>query len=111
MACNIGVVDNALKDSKSVYFFSKVGCTYCIKLEESLDSLNIPYTKYVLDPADSNYGCVAGHLKDKTAMTTFPMLYIGLELVGGYSDFKTLEITNGLEPKLKAIGLKIDLDF
>lgn len=113
-ACQPSDIDHIFeKEQKAngVYYFAKNGCPYCDRLAQELHNRSIPNTKYLLDPNDANYDCVASALKNKTGMKTFPMLYFGKNMVGGYSDFHTLCMTNGLHKKLKEIGIKVTEDF
>ena len=95
-----------------IFLFSKVDCPFCDRLEAELSSLAVPFYKYVLDSEDHNYTESASALKDKTGMKTFPMLYFGKQLVGGYSDFMAIAISiDKLNDQLESIGIKIENDF
>jgi len=109
--CDVTIINDALENNNGVYFFSKEGCKYCKQLEEELNSMNISYTKYLLDASDGNYACISTQLKQLTGMSSFPMLYFGKTKIGGYSEFRTLKMTNALNDELHKIGLKIEDDF
>ena len=91
-----------------VVFFSKVGCPYCDKLEQDLINMEIPFEKII--PLTEEIP----ELKVMTKMTTFPMVYIGKECIGGYSDFSNLIATNNLQNKIQentGVAINIPLDF
>lgn len=67
--------------------FSKKECKYCMMLKDRLNELKIPYTEYEFNSEDPTYKSDTDKLKSFTSMTTFPMLYIGNKLVGGYTSF------------------------
>jgi len=86
-------------------FYSKEGCIYCASLESDLKSMCIPYTKKVPCPED------IAALKVKTGMSTFPMIFIGEECIGGYKDFNHMVMTNTLGEKLNAHNIKCSFTF
>lgn len=87
----------------SIVFYSKNGCPFCNRLEDLLKELGLPYNKII--PQPNSYD----DLKKKTKMNTFPMIYIGEELIGGYTEFNTLCLTNELQKKLKLIGIDLEV--
>lgn len=86
-----------------ISFYAKKGCVFCEKLEQLLKDIKIPYEKIYPDP-----GQIA-QLKELTKMKTFPMVFIGKECIGGFTEFNTLYITNGLEKKLKLFGIDLEI--
>lgn len=85
-----------------IKFYAKAKCVYCIKLEQLLKELKLPYDK--IYPNDNEIQS----LKDKYKMKTFPMVFLGNELIGGFTDFEHLLMTNELEKKLKAHGIYLE---
>jgi glutaredoxin len=79
-----------------------------MKLEKELDEMNVPYQKHAIDMSNT---CILEELKLATGMRTFPMLYIGDEKIGGYTEFRSLRIIGTLEEKLNTIGIKLDSQF
>jgi len=77
------------KITDGVFFFSKAGCPYCIKLEKDLVHTNTPFQKYV--PVDQKE---ADKIKRLSKHPSFPILYINKNLVGGYNEYCTLALTN-----------------
>lgn len=89
-------------------FYSKVGCPFCDALENDLKKYKLEYEKII--PGKDEIA----KLKVSTKMNTFPMLFIGNELIGGYNDFEKLVMTNSLEEKLKAnnfFDIKVPFTF
>ena len=80
--------------------YAKAGCYYCERLEKLLESLKLQYGKI--------YPTNMDQVKKKTGMNTFPMVFIGNELIGGYTEFHTLYITGELEKKLIAQGIHLE---
>lgn len=111
MSCCIDEFFKQVNLHPQVYFFGKTGCKYCKLLENELASMGVPFCKYELDTSQETYSEQAQHLMQITGMKTFPMLYIGQNLVGGYDSFKQLVFTNKFEELLNVIGINIDSIF
>lgn len=105
------IEDIIIYNQSNVFFFSKDGCHYCLLLEKDLNTLNIPYTKCQLDSSDPDYEAHVSYLKQQTGMKTFPMLYFGSKLIGGYTDFQKLGMTGRLAEELAPLGIKFEEDF
>lgn len=90
---------------QGIYFYGKEGCVWCERLEGQLSMMELPYKKIMVQPDE----CVK--IKQVTGMNTFPMLYIGETLIGGYTEFNQLVLTNKLEDLLIKNGLSIDSLF
>jgi glutaredoxin len=101
-------IKDAVRNNKSILMFSRDKCVYCIKLEKELDAMSLPYQKHAMDMSDT---CSIEELKLATGMKTFPMLFIGDEKIGGYTEFRSLRIVGTLEEKLYKIGIKLDSQF
>lgn len=82
-----------------ITFYAKTGCIYCSSMEADLRSLGVPFAK--IYPKDQE---IKG-LKEKFKMNTFPMMFIGNELIGGYSEFSNLLSTNTFQEKLKKFDI------
>jgi glutaredoxin len=72
-----------------VFFFSKTGCKYCVALEEDMLKSGTEFVKYTATDQSE-----AEEIKKVTGQNTFPILYINKLLVGGYTNYLTLAITN-----------------
>ncbi len=78
---------------KIVTVYSKNGCKYCDKLKDRFKELKIQYVEKRYSTDDPSYKTDVELLKTFSKMNTFPMVYFGLELVGGYSEFIEKEKT------------------
>ena len=81
----------------SIKVYAKHGCPFCDKLDDLMHEYDIKHTKYY--PSTPKQ---ISDLKEVSKMNTFPMIFIGPECVGGYTDFLHLLMTNTFEEKLKA---------
>ncbi len=70
-----------------ITIYSKVNCKYCTKIKEYFNDKKIRYIDVEFNPEKPSYEDDVKNLKSMTHMNTFPMIYIGEKLVGGYSDF------------------------
>lgn len=105
-------IDEFFESCKNtVFFISKDGCKYCKMLEMELNNMSIPFNKLTLDSQSDSYTDSIEYLKKKTDCKTFPMLYIGEQFVGGYSDFMQKRLSNEIEEMLNVINIKVESDF
>ena len=81
----------------SIKVYAKEDCIYCKKLDILLAEYNIKHTKQYLSTTKQIVD-----LKNISKMNTFPMVFIGPECIGGYTEFLNLLMTNSFEEKLKA---------
>jgi len=87
----------------AIIFYAKPGCIFCKKLETLLLSLKLPFKQiYVTKSEDID------RLKQLTNMNSFPMVFIGKEVIGGFSEFNTLYISNELGKKLIPFGINLE---
>ncbi len=81
---------------KLVKIYTKVPCSYCAAAKRLLDQKGVPYAEVELT---DNFDEIL-RLKNQTGMRTFPMIFIGDELIGGYTEMKDLEASGELDRKL-----------
>lgn len=86
-----------------IMFYAKKGCSFCLKLENLLNEWGLPYKKHYPQQQEID------ELKQKTSMKTFPMVFIGHECIGGFTEFQTLLISNELQKKLKLHGIDLEI--
>lgn len=72
-----------------IFFYSKSNCRFCEALEADLVSSGTPFSKYTVATQEEG-----NRIKHETGRSTFPILYINKQLVGGYSEYCTLALTN-----------------
>lgn len=81
-----------MKDTITIY--SKVGCQYCNQAKSLLREKGISYREVLVE---SNDQCVIAELEERTGMKTFPQIFIGNQVLGGFTDLKALEQRTGLK--------------
>jgi glutaredoxin len=96
----------SLLTSGQVFYVSKPGCPFCVSLASELTSHSVPFTEYIPKDQDET-----DTIKLHTNMTSFPMLFIGKKLIGGYNDLIHLVMTNQLATLLETVGIEINTDF
>lgn len=82
--------------SKSVVVYSKNHCPYCDRAKQLLASYNVAFEERKLD---GDMDAIKA-LMEKTAMRTFPQIFIGDELVGGFDQLNALHQAGALANKL-----------
>jgi glutaredoxin 3 len=80
-----------------VLMIKKNPCPYCDRAKTLLDNKGIKYE--ILDLTDKMDELNAW--KEKTGWKTVPMIFINDELVGGYTDLKTLDEEGKLDQMVK----------
>ncbi len=81
-----------MKDSITIY--SKNDCIFCDRAKSLLNEKKIVFREVLVDTNDQ---CVVSELQDRTGMKTFPQIFIGNQVLGGYSELKELEQKTGLK--------------
>lgn len=82
---------------KSITVYSTDYCPYCVRAKNLLISLDLPFEEINLqnDPQQLK------ELKERTGLRTVPQIFIGEELIGGYTDLQALVDADKLNEKLK----------
>ena len=80
----------------NVKIYSKTYCPYCDRAKALFKSKGINYEEVMLDDKDDEFA----KLKQKTGLMTVPQIFIGEQLVGGYTDLAALEREGKLDPML-----------
>ena len=72
----------------SIVYFSKPGCTLCVKLDQYLiDNQEKDFTKINLYDLEDDEGLeILDHMKKKYHVTTFPICFIDSEFVGTFEN-------------------------
>lgn len=71
---------------KMIKVYTKDHCPYCVYAKDLLKSLNLPFEEI---PLGSDHTAIMD-LVAKTGMRTLPQIFINDELIGGYTDLKSL---------------------
>lgn len=80
-----------MKDSVTIY--SKNNCIYCDRAKNLLHVRGIEFREVLVD---SNDQCVVSELQDRTGMKTFPQIFIGHQVLGGFAELQQLDIKTNL---------------
>lgn len=82
---------------KPVKLYSKDPCPYCVRAKNFFEQKGIPFEEIDM----TNDMDALNALKEKTGWKTVPMIFIGDELIGGYTDLKALDDEGKLDQILK----------
>ena len=74
-------------------------CPYCVAAKELLETLSIDFEEVNLTGKQQELA----ELKASTGMNTVPQVFIGEELIGGYTELAALQQTGELEKKLSSL--------
>ncbi len=83
---------------KKVTVYTIDPCPYCTQAKSLLQSKGVSFEEVRVQRDDD---AMREALLRKSGMRTFPQIFFGDELVGGYAELKRLEDTHGI---LKALG-------
>ncbi len=78
---------------KEVTIYSLVHCPYCVRAKDLLSANNIPFKEIV---ADELPRAEIDKLFARSAMRTFPQIFVAEKLIGGFSQLKELDDTIGI---------------
>ena len=78
-----------------VKIYTKSHCPYCVRAKDLLNSKGVKFEEIHLDEHPEQFA----ELKNRTGMMTVPQIFIGEQLVGGYSELSALD----KEKKLDAL--------
>jgi glutaredoxin 3 len=88
-----------MSNTPKVVVYSKDYCPYCDRAKALLKSKGVPFEAIELQ----NHPGEFEKLKARTGLMTVPQIFIGEELIGGYTDMAALDREGVLDQKL---GLK-----
>jgi len=83
---------------KAVKLYTWTHCPFCVRAKEFLNSKGIDFEEVVLDGKDDELA----KLREETGQRTVPQIFIGQEMIGGFTEMMDLEKTGELENKLNA---------
>lgn len=81
---------------KEVTIYTWTVCPYCDRAKTLLKNKGLGYKEINLDGKDDELKA----LRERTGMRTVPQIFIGDELVGGYTDLAELDQAGELDKKL-----------
>jgi glutaredoxin 3 len=79
---------------ESITIYSKNDCIYCERAKRLLNEKNIAFREVLVDTSDE---CTVSELQDRTGMKTFPQIFIGNQVLGGFTQLQELEQKTGLK--------------
>ncbi len=82
--------------SVSVRVYTWSNCPYCVRAIALLESKGIAFEEINLDGKDEELHA----LRTRTGWRTVPQIFIGEEMIGGYTDLAALEASGKLEKML-----------
>jgi glutaredoxin 3 len=77
-----------------VYTWSS--CPFCIRAKQFLVQKGVEFEEIVLDGKDDELQA----LRERTGFRTVPQIFIGEEMIGGFTEMMSLEQSGELESKL-----------
>lgn len=80
--------------SKKVVVYSINPCPFCVRAKMLLQQNNIPYEEVMVDRSDDK---ALQELQNKSKMRTFPQIFYGDELIGGFTELQKLHQEQGLK--------------
>lgn len=95
----------------TIKIYSKVGCPYCVKAKSFLSDLNITYNEIVLDPLNGNYTSDRDYIFNTFGHKSFPIIFVGDTLLGGYLDLVRSYDTLLLHSLCSKYNIHIPFDF
>jgi glutaredoxin 3 len=82
---------------QKVMVYTKNHCSYCDSLKRLLKKINLPYEEQNLEKLPDERERLS---KLAGGYRTMPMVWIGQEFIGGYTDFEALYLSGELFTKI-----------
>ena len=79
-----------------VQVYTKSNCPYCVRAKNLLNQKGVAFEEINLDGRERELS----ELRARTGMRTVPQIFIGDQLVGGYTELAALESTGELDKLL-----------
>ncbi|MEQ1878087.1 MAG: glutaredoxin 3 [Bdellovibrionia bacterium] len=83
--------------SIQVKMYTTTYCPYCVRAKHLLKSKGIPFEEINLSGKDDELDA----LKERTGWRTVPQIFIGEQLVGGYTELAALDANGKLDHLVK----------
>lgn len=78
----------------SVTVYSLDYCPYCVQAKSLLTQRGVAYEEILVDSRDQE---TREQLRQRSGMKTFPQIFHGDTLIGGFSDLKERDESQGLD--------------
>jgi glutaredoxin len=96
----------------SITIHSKNNCKYCTLSKEFFNNNNMKFTEVFYDTESADYEEKKADLSKLVLdFKTFPQIFIGDELLGGYSDLLEASENLKLQDMCKKIGVEFECEF
>ena len=82
---------------KKVIVYSTRSCPYCVTAKTLLTNLQVSFEEIFLDQQPDLWKQLS---TENNGWRTVPMIFVGTEFLGGYTDMKSLHDTGQLLPKI-----------
>lgn len=79
-----------------VTVYTKIPCPYCERAKILLRNKGVPFQEKLLKTSEEMMA-----LKAKTGWMTFPQIFVGEKMIGGYDDMVALDQSGELDRLLK----------
>lgn len=80
--------------------YTKTPCPYCIRAKNLLQERGLKFKEIHVSDDDH---CTREELFEKTGFKTFPQIFFGNHVVGGYTELKALDEQHGLVEFLSSL--------
>jgi glutaredoxin 3 len=81
---------------KAVEIYTKESCPFCVRAKQLLTQKGVAFVEHNLEGKPDELEA----LKKKTGWRTVPQIFIGGELIGGFSELSALEFSGKLDERL-----------
>jgi glutaredoxin len=91
----------------NITIYTKIGCIYCYKTKQLLESLGLIYDEIILNPSEEYYENKKNDLFNFYNHRSFPIIIINKRLLGGYSNLINAYNTSKLHTFYNLRGFNI----
>lgn len=81
-----------------VKIYTKSNCPYCVRAKQLFKNKGVDFEEVFLDDKPDEYR----KLKERTGLMTVPQVFVGEQLIGGYTETAALDAEGGLDPLINA---------
>jgi glutaredoxin 3 len=85
------------KNAKMIRVYTTTYCPYCVSAKKLLDGLGLSYTETNLDNDPELRSRLS---RENNGWRTVPMIFIGEQFIGGFTDLKSLHDAGKLDELL-----------
>ena len=89
-----------MKQTAKIIIYTKDPCPFCVRAINLLNEKNLTYQEIDLTDKPEEIQ----RIKDETGWRTVPIILINDQVVGGYTDLKTLDEEGKLDPLVYSLS-------